>query len=71
MDPCKELVERIGIPPSVHVRLAGAQAACRENAGVERRIVDVNIPGSASVDTDVATREQFSDSLLRYAAGQR
>lgn len=65
MDAREEVVERGGVPPPVHVGLAGAKRSVRENALVDAIIVDLHVPGTVAVDTDVDVGENSGDWARR------
>src|SRR5699024_10325674 len=49
----EELVELVGVPPAVHVGLAGAERAFGQNALVQTIVVHLNVPGSIAADLHV------------------
>ena len=65
MDAHEELVELRGVPPSVHVGLAGPQGAVRQHARVQAFVPNLQVPGIAAVDLDACGPQQGRDVFLR------
>ena len=65
MNAREEVIKRGGVPPPVHVGLARAQRAVRENALVEAIIVDLHVPGTVAVDADVDVGKDSGDWARR------
>src|SRR5271157_1968301 len=63
MDFRKELIERLGVPPAVHVGFTGAVRALREYALIEAIVVNLNVPGIVTVDLDTGALKHINDLL--------
>ena len=63
-DPGHRLVERVGIPPAIHVGLAEADGALGEDAGVEPLVVNLHIPRLGAVDLNAHVVEQLDGGFL-------
>jgi hypothetical protein len=58
-------VERVGLPPVVHVRLAEADRGVAKDALVELRFADLDIARPRATDLDVGEAEQLAHDALR------
>ena len=71
VNPGKELVERLDIPPAIHVGFANADTPVRKYSLVHPGIVDLNIPFASAIDTDVDVGKKFGyrwATLARYTS---
>src|SRR5260370_2496344 len=50
VDPGAQLVQRLGVPPAVHVGFTRRQVAAREQPCIEALVADLEIPRSAPAD---------------------
>ncbi|EEF27336.1 conserved hypothetical protein, partial [Ricinus communis] len=62
--PVEELVERIALPPAVHIGLTEAKRSLQHDSRRCGGVFDPHIPGSRPVDGDAAFREQLCEGLI-------
>ena len=63
-DLVDEDVERVGLPPAVHVRLAQTERGVAQEALVEALIVNRDVTGRGATDRDAGQCEQIADDGL-------
>src|SRR5690606_23493662 len=63
-DPGDHLVDRVAVPPAVHVGLADADRALLEDAAVEPLVVDPHVPRPVATGHDVGRLEQRPEAIL-------
>lgn len=56
------LVQRRAVPPAIHVCLAEAQGAIRQHTGIEAFVVNLDVPRTVTVDTDIRAFQEFLDT---------
>ena len=61
----KHLVERFAIPPAIHVGLAEAERALREDPSEKTRVMHLNVPRAGAVDLDVSRAKKIFDCTPR------
>src|ERR1043166_3562137 len=59
-------IERVAIPPSVHVRFAKTERAGRENAAKEAGVVHLYVPWPSAIDLNIRDREKIGQQLLGF-----
>src|SRR5579872_360268 len=58
-EPVKEFIELRAIPPAVDIGFAQSIRALAQDAGIEMRIVDSDVPGVSSIDFNASRREDL------------
>src|SRR5262245_35870540 len=64
-EPIEELVDRVAIPQTVHVRFAQHERWMDGDPAVPARIAHLDVPRAAAVDADVATGQRGANQALR------
>ena len=64
MKPEKKLIEPIGVPPTLHVRLPESKRSLSQDAIVESIVVYQDIPRLGPIDVDLSLFEQSLNKLL-------
>ena len=69
VEPCPNgaathFIERLAVPPSVHVRFAETERAEDEDAPKKAGVMHLYVPRSRAVDLNVRDREKFGQHIL-------
>jgi len=54
-DAVEELIERVAVPPAVHIGLARRERPARQHPSVEAVVVYLQIPGTIAVQLDIGS----------------
>src|ERR1019366_7199781 len=60
VDPGAQLVQRLGVPPAIHVGFAGRQVAAGQQSCIEALVVNLQIPRTAPADLYAGQGEDLS-----------
>ncbi len=58
MSAIHHLIDRVAVPPAVHVRFAQPERPACEDALEQSVVVDAHVPGSVAIDPDVGRLDQ-------------
>jgi hypothetical protein len=63
MDPGAQFIQRLGVPPAVHVGFACCEAPVRQQSLVEALVVNPQVPRAVATNLDAGKGEDFRNLL--------
>jgi hypothetical protein len=64
--PIEELIQRLAIPPTIHISFARTESSVTQYPSVETLVVHLDVKGFVSVNGDSCSRQERSEEFFGF-----